>query len=89
MITDKQVERYQALKDSIKVQTKELEDLRKIFIASKGTETDTYVVELQNVYKEIVASKEAFSERMGTNFLRENGLLNYISYPTVKIIRKL
>ena len=83
------IERYEYLQEQIKLQTKELEEMKRQFIASNGGESEDYSIVLKDNFRENVASKSVFESRLGASWLKDNGLLNLIAYSTVIISRKI
>ena len=83
------IERYEALQAEAKRIEKELDAMKKEFIASNGGESDDHLIVIKDNFRESVASKAEFEKRFGADWLKDNGLLKLSAFNTVVIQRKI
>jgi len=87
-VTNKTVKKYLRLQARIKKAEKELSLLKDAFLAFNGGESRDYLVTIKHGLREIVAGKDIFAEKLGSEFLAENGLLRTIDTNSVVITEK-
>jgi hypothetical protein len=75
-IDQAKVDRFEFLKTLLNQHKKEYEALREEFLKTNGGESDKNMVFIKLTPSERVAGKDAFTEKLGANWLTENGLLN-------------
>lgn len=85
---DALIQEYQSKLDQVKKLEKEIDAIKKEFIESEGGESESFLIVLKDNYREIVASKSVFEERLGADFLKKNDLLKISVFQTVVVSLK-
>lgn len=88
-IDQDKINKYQSLQQAIKDAEKELTALKNEFLASNGGESDNHYVVIKDNFRESVAPKKVFEEKLGVNWLKENDLLTLAAFNTIVITLKV
>lgn len=86
---NEKIKRYETLLEQVKQFEKEISVLKAEFIATNGGESEDFTITIKDNFREIVAGKKDFEQKMGPEWLKENGLIKISAFNTVIVTRKI
>lgn len=87
-VNQAKINRYLELQQSIKESEKELSELKAEFVAGGNGESESNYLVIKDNFRESVASKKVFEEKLGVNWLKENNLITLSVFNTIVITAK-